>query len=339
MDRPQPVRSRTQPQSTMFTSPVQPSRRRINITARDSHDHGKDESDGYPSDEAFEPLPNRPAVGNKRKNQDLGPPITSDNVTQLSQAHANCVNTFVQNALKIDEKLRNKNSLRDPLFTTSEYRQMAINWTFTTRQMKSIGLNADKVVRWGPKFFVPLKDAYADYEAIVSAAGEVDMDANHQNVIDLCDSDEEEDEFEDTNEFDDDDDDDDNVSVEEEPSKYFPTANTAAFNERLAQAQALPQGYQPKRASSDKPPRGGAGRGRFKGGKKSYSRRSNGSSSGGAGPSRSGVSKRGQSRKSSTGSKKTPSTRGGGSGNGSLFSHFGNRSGAGGGGGIGAMPT
>jgi bloom syndrome protein len=344
MNRPEPARSRTQPQSTMFTSPIQAPKRRINNTTKDSREPEQDESDGYTSDDAFEPLKTRTAV-NKRNNQHLGPPITSDNMTGLSQIRANCVNTFVDNAQKLDEKLRNKNSLRDPLFTTSEYRQMAINWTLTTRQMINIGLNTDKAIRWGPKFFPALKAAQADYEAVVHFSAEVDMDANHQNVIDLCsDGDGDEDEFQDGIDLDDfDDNDDDNVSPGEEPSKYFSTAKAAEFNARLAQVQALPKSYQPKRDASDKPSRGGSGsRGKFRGGRKTYPRRSEGSNSaGGGGSSRSGVSKRGQNRKASTGSRRTTSTRGGGSTNGSLMSHFGNRNagGGGGGGGIGAMPT
>jgi bloom syndrome protein len=315
----------------MFTSPVQPPIRRTNTNARGNRAPRHDESDGHTSEDGFEQAMPRSAKPIKRKPRTLGPPITSDAMTGLSDLQQICVDAFVEKAMKKDEKIRNIKNLRKALFTMSEYRQMAIHWTTSKEEMVDLGLNEEKVNLWGDRFIPLIIDAQKNYEIMVH--DNTDMDVNHQNVIDLVsDEDGEDDEYPGgTNE-----DDDDNISVTEEPSKYFATNNVVAFNQSLAQAQSLPQSYQPKPASQIKPSRGGyASRGKFKGGKKSYNRRSTGSNSGKGESSRSGVSKKGQARKTSAGSRKATTSRGGGAANGNLMARFANR----GGGGIGAMPT
>jgi bloom syndrome protein len=329
----------------MLTSPIPPPTRQIN-SSRWSNFGAQQENDGSSSDDAFEPVAKRSVRVGKRKNQDLGPPITSDDMTKLSETHAICVNDFVEAAKTREEKIRNQRGLRAALFTISEFRQMAINWTTSKREMLRIpGISAEKVELWGDKFIPLIKQAHQDYEAMVHSDRDLDMDANHRNVIDLV-SDEEmqhrnfrgEDENQDENDFDDDD---DNVSLTEEPSKYFPPPHIAAFNEKVAQAQAIPQTYQPKPAQSKKDSGGSSSsRGKFRGGKKLGGRRSTGSKSGsGAGSSRSGISKRGQGRRTSASFKKSSTSRGSSASNGSLPGHFGNQSGGGFGGGIGVMPT
>ena len=331
-----PRGSTAQPPSTMFTSPLAPSSRRNNTKGKNRMVEVSDDDDFLASDEsdAFEPV--RPNATRKaRRALPLGPPITTDGrLKNLPEPHQVSVHQFVDDAKKLEEKLRNRNGHSRPYFTENDFREMAINWTLTIEDMLQIpGINEDRVHRYG-KSFLPLIEKYHnDYDEMMASNNDRDIDQNHQNVIDLC-SDEDDDEY--------DEEDDDYMSQAEQPSKYFVSAQVEAFNAQVAQAAQLPQRSYPK-PEAPKKPRGGSrgkGKGYKRGGRKSNDSASGSGSGFRGGRSNSGVSKRGGARRTSGGAKKGGTSTGYQSSN--IMKSFGRFNGGGGGGmggGIGMMPT
>lgn len=196
-----------------------------------------DEDEDAGSD-GFAPLPqHRPAKPASRKK---GPPIKTDGrLHDLTDIHQDIVNSFVEEARKLEEHIRNKKELRRPLFTERDYREMAINWTTTLDKMSQLrGIDRDKVREHGSKFIPTLKKFHATYQEIVNAGAEAQLSDQDQAIVDLISSD---------MEFDDEDIDNASAPVEED-SHYFnakPRPEVQAFHDRL-------QGFNNTQASQAK---------------------------------------------------------------------------------------
>lgn len=356
------------PQSTNISSPVRGTSRRkpTRNPFIDDEAAGEDESDegdqvdenGYErddfivgddedSDDGFEAI--REAGSHRsrsRPTRPLGPPITRDkrvSEANLSEIHQFAISAYVDEAKKLDEKIRNEKGIRKPLFNEQNFREMAINWTTTIDEMLEIpGINIEQVERYGNKFIPVIRRFHAQYEDMMGRREERDIDPNHRNVIDVVDlvSDEEGDQS------------DANSPSTGEPSKYFVPENVRRFNEQKRQIQAEHAAKSRPTPYAEPKPKTK----RFSGG--NNFRAAGGSSARGrvgSGASRSSskgkITKRkasGPSKRSSGGSAAARSGGGGGSGGpGNIMKQFarkggGNVSGrgaSGGGSGIMAMPT
>ncbi|KAF9879836.1 RecQ family ATP-dependent DNA helicase [Colletotrichum karsti] len=285
-------------------------------------------------DDAFEPMPQIRARGNASR--DIGPRIEGDSrLGEIDDLHQDVVHSFVQEAKKLEEELRNAQSLRKPLFSERSLREMAIRWTTTLPQMRRIpGIEKERVDKFGNKFIPLIRNFQHQYnEMMANDTAEMEdagpSDDVPDDVVDLISSDDEDME-------------DDNDGEEEEASKYFggpPPAlrpEVQAWNEqmRLSELETAPA----TRGSSSTSTRG---RGSYRGGGKKFgSRKSSGAGTGykkGGGVAKrkatGGTSRRSSGAASASGSKNSTVTsyfgRGGKKGGGS---------GGGGGGSIGMMP-
>jgi len=321
------------PQSTMVSSPAAPGRKPAKKRGFGDDEDLYDHDDFVASDDdGFEPLPRR--RGRQGKTPDIGPPITLDEMAALPDMHRVVIVQFVEEAKKLEENLRNKNNLRKPLFTEANFREMARFWTVNLERMMQISdINIERVRTFGPRFLPLLIRYQKDYE---NAQREIFDDVvidKHENVIDLV-SDEEVVEVEEED-YDIDDEDEPAVLRAEEGSKYFPNPRYGSKPKSgHTPGRSFPWTAESEKTSSSRG-RGGSYRGKGRGSKKTWSRKSNGSTSG---QSSSGVSK----RRSSGGAKKSRASKVGGSNSskGSIMRSFGNSGGSGmGGGGIGPMPT
>lgn len=264
-------------QSTYVSSPVERRKRRARVEESDDEDgnlpmttHGYANdgfvvSDEEDEPEAFEPLPrHRPAKPPAKRK--VGPPINSDRrLEDVSEIHQDLVTTFVREARKMEEHIRNKKELRRPLFTDHNFREMAINWTMSLDRMSRIpGIDPDKVMEHGPKLLPILKRHHDLYKDIAGAddegntngrCGEYhdddDDEAEDQDIVDLISSDLEPDEDEEGN----------------HDSHYFNPKSrpeVTAFHNRLQGLSSQQQSSQPKPKASYS--RGGNRK--FSGGKK-----------------------------------------------------------------------
>lgn len=95
----------------------------------------------------------------------LGPPIDARTMqnpryAQLDEVHQDIVDAFVEEVKVFEEEFRNRNHMRKPIFTETQYREMAIRWTRTLDAMRAIpDINQDKVDRYGAKF-IPLVERF-----------------------------------------------------------------------------------------------------------------------------------------------------------------------------------
>ncbi|KAH8648985.1 P-loop containing nucleoside triphosphate hydrolase protein [Tricladium varicosporioides] len=335
--------------STHFTSPISsPSKGKGKNTIRPAYRYGEDDNttdDDFVVDddnvEVFEPM--RKSVRNcKASSERLGPPITADRrLAALPEVHRDIIQHFTDEAKELEERLRNRTQAKKPFFTESNFREMAIEWTTSIKDMRDIpGINIERVDKYGLQFIPMIQRYYRNYEEMMNSnmPQNRDIDTNHRNVIDLVSDEEEETDGEEdfgTNDDDDDDDDDPDIrAAEQGGSKYFQTSTTKTKGTRK-----IPWGKDASTGTTEKRgdfSRGGGGysaRGirSGRGGKKSFARGSYRSTSGS-----SAVSKRRSSGggKKGRGSKPTgyAATRKNNSG---LMQQFGHS----GGGGIGMMPT
>lgn len=244
-------------------------------------------TDGFldDSDDAFEPV-KKSAPRRTRHAAELGPPITTDNrMDEINEVHRDVVENFVTEAKKIEEKLITKHGHTRRIFTESDFREMAINWTVSLDDMNEIpGIDRDKVGRYGRHFMLLVQQCYRNYEQMMGQTLDRDMDPNHQ-VIDLCDDDDDDDEEDGEEGEDGSEDDDDDENQTSGQSRYFASSAVERFNQEIAVAQQLPQTRHerpepPKKRGGGFKKRGGKGGGR--GGKRNFSGRSNGSSAGAA---------------------------------------------------------
>jgi bloom syndrome protein len=320
----------------MVSSPAPQRRKAANRSGdgNDGDDYANDDSVASDDEDAFEPLPARRHRREETPGDGLGPPITIDQrMANLPDIHRVVVGQFVEEAKGLEEKIRNGTGARKPFFTEANFREMAINWTLTLDEMMQIpDINVERVKKYGPQFVKMVTNYHKDYDQMMADGDDRVIDKNHQNVIDLI-SDEEEYDLEDGEE--------DAILQAEQGSKYF--ANTKyGSNSNSGDASGRkfpwPAGSGTQSSASQKSSRGGGGSYRGKtsrGGKRSFSRKSNGSASG---QSSSGVSK----RKFSGGAKKSRVGKADGSNpskGSTLMRQFGNHGSGGMGGGIGMMPT
>ncbi|KAI1334754.1 hypothetical protein F5Y15DRAFT_400252 [Xylariaceae sp. FL0016] len=277
------------PASTFVSSPVLPTRAtkkkkgkavaRIGDSDDDYGHHGTGHARDRPvvgdndsvSDDGFETMP--PSRGARRRQQDLiGPPISRD--TRMSDAtlndvHKDIVQSFAEEATGVEERIRAAKSLRQPIFTHTELREMGLSWTVTLDQMQRIpGIDKDKVTRYGSKL-LPLIQLYHQQYQEIMGIGPDDTaltSASHGSVVDLVSSDDDQDiEMEDIEES----------GNEGETSGYFqPSAEGAAFMARLEHFEASEAQSSRARTGSAAP----RGKNTWRGGKKSYTRRSSGGS-------------------------------------------------------------
>jgi bloom syndrome protein len=282
-------------------------------------------------DDAFEPMSNRRHRREDTPGDDLGPPITIDQrMANLPDIHRDVISDFVEKAKELEENLRNRTGVRKPFFTEANFREMAIKWTVTPTEMMQIpDINVERVKTYGSHFVKLVTQCYTSYDQMMAKQedGQRDVDTNHQNVIDLISDDED---------YGSDNGDEEAIlEAEQEGSKYFgkPTyGSISKSGDASSRKLPWPEVSDAKASSS----RGGASsyRGKGRGTKRTFSRKSNGSAS-----SSSGVSK----RKFSGGAKKPRANKASGSNTSkgsSLMREFGNHRGGGmGDGGIGMMPT
>lgn len=230
---------------------------------------------------------------------------------------------YMEEAKKLEEETRNSRSLRRPLFTEAQMRQMIINWTDSLDKMRMLpGVEADKVTKYGSRF-IPLVHKYheiylsfhgANDDSMATIPGTAGPSSSTRRIpplqppgeiIELL-SDEDED-------GDDDGDNDANYNNPGVPSKYFGAkgqddplqAQLQGWEERFAATSQVDEPMSRARAAS-------SSKKAYGGGKRNYYRRGGGGSRGGS-RSYSGVSK---SRTSASGAGTNRRTSGGGGGGG-----------------------
>jgi len=321
--------------STILTSPLAPQKRHATSrSSKTSRQNNLVDSSFHDDEDAFEPVKSRNKARERPYNDNLGPPITTDErMEALSELHRVYVVQFVDEAKKKIESIRNSQALRKSFFTEAHLREMAIDWTVRLQDMRSIpGIDKDAVDRWG-EHLIPIVKQFSENYNDAEGPGDFYMDPNPGEAINL---DSEDEEFSDPDvDFE------ETLSEAEQGSKYFQKPAKPFSNNQAT--RGFPQNSaRGKPTATKRSGKGGAAypyRGKGRGGRKSGGRKSNGSTSGqsGAGISKrkiSGGPKKSTGDKSSTASKKSnimksfgTSTNHGGNGGGGM------------GGGIGMMPT
>ncbi|TLD20516.1 hypothetical protein PspLS_08352 [Pyricularia sp. CBS 133598] len=315
-------------------------------------------SDDDDDDNYFEKSMRTVPKSRQRTLEELSGPIRSNGggegaISQLDDVHQDLLIQFVEDAKRIEERVRNNNGLRKLLFTEQHLRSMAIEWTTSLDKMRRVsGINKDNVTRYGNELLPTLKKYYEFYRNSMGVRGGGNMD----DVVDLVSDDDNldvqprrvqkgkataEENFFTSDEESSAEDEDDEESTEAS-SKYF---NTGRETEAERQGRewrekynAVPVTYNESSSSKAKSGAGRGGRSNWRGNggrKTSYgSRRMSGGGGGG------GVSKRKAATGSGGGGRKgNGATRGGSSRSGSGSGVFTSRarttaSGAG----IGLMP-
>lgn len=296
-------------------------------------DDEEDESDG------FEPVREAGQRHSRRAGRaSLGPPITRDatmDSANLNDIHQQVMEALIAETKALEEDIKMRHGLRKHLFTESQRRQMAIDWTTTAKEILAIkGVDKDRVERHAARFAALVNRHHENYESMMGIRDEHDLDQNHQNVIDLVSDEELESDFID---------DDEEVESDGEPSKFFQPPAVRAFNESLPEPYAK-QASRPSLPSSQSKSRSGGsswrggrgGRGGFR--KSSGSRSRNGKGSAGTA---SGVQRRASGGKRNSGGSKSTTSQNG------IMASFGRKSGSGGASGasgigaytFGKMPT
>jgi bloom syndrome protein len=308
-----PNQQRSEYPSTAVTSPLAPSSRKTQPIR-----YGQAESDSDDEPDAFEPLKTTRRKRPKSP-QRFGPRITSDDrMAALTEEHRVVIQQFVEEAKKLEEKIRNKSSAKKPIFTEASLREMAILWTVTLEEMRAIpDINVDAVGRHGTQFLQLVRRYQTNFNAMMEPDDDHDMDMNHQNVIDLVTDGEEEEDDEDVEDVEDDFEMNpglENAIAEAERSRYFGADQGTSKGKGRASRGSAKNGFKGARK-----------------GKKYAVRKSVGSASG---QSNAGVSKRTLSG-SSRGSRGSRGARGNNYANTNLARSF---SRGGGGGVIDMMP-
>ncbi|RFU29671.1 hypothetical protein B7463_g6656, partial [Scytalidium lignicola] len=279
--------------STMLTSPIQPAPRRRNLAKKGCKQGTVEDGE---SDDGFEPIRDASNFSRQREQiAHLGPPVTADSMQSLPEMHQVMVHQFVEAAKAIERDIQIKQDIRRPLFTTRDYREMAINWTSTLKAMSQIsGIDRDKVARYGNRFLKLIEEYHTNYDvAMEMNVGDRDIDPNHQNVIDLVSDGEDSKEYGSDSFIDDADLDlDEEIDLDAEdqlcnpqiPSKYFDDSGSRESEAPFARSTASERNTKSARSSTSKAATGGRnswrgkGRGNFR--KSSGGRRSTGSGSG-----------------------------------------------------------
>ncbi|KAI0200352.1 hypothetical protein F4808DRAFT_429521 [Astrocystis sublimbata] len=248
--------------------------------------------DGF-SDEDFEAMP--APVARRRRMNPVGPPISRDarlSEEDLTDVQKDILESFFEDAKKMEEKIRVERGYRKPLFTQVQLREMGLRWTTTLDQMRRIpGVDDNMVTRHGNKL-IPLIQRYCQqYQEIMGLSPEPPAMPYLGDIVDLVTSDEDDDDLDrphghgqviEAIEDDDETEEDDDDEVGETSGYFGPSATEKEFMEKFRRAN-----QQETSSSSTSKPRSrysgsgaggrGGGKGSWKGGKKSYApRRSSG---------------------------------------------------------------
>ncbi|KAH9888224.1 hypothetical protein F4778DRAFT_755461 [Xylariomycetidae sp. FL2044] len=322
-------------------------------------------------DDDFETMPATRTSRQHQRREPVGPPISHDSrltSSTMTEIHRAVVSNFFQEAKVKEEKIRSSKSLRQPIFSHQQLREMAIMWTTTIEQMQAIpGIDKDKVRRYGGSFIPMVQLFHRYYQEMMSGASPdtaeaatLDTATSYQQVVDLVTSDEDSDDgggdgdlqMEDIE--DDDDDEEDHQQggmtapedIEEisEHSSDDDGETSHHFPERSAEVQAFHDAItRPAAEKSTTPMVGTSSSSKSKStwrGKRSYgNRRSSGgaskSKSGGGGVRKKGSGGAGRGRKASGGASNFGASSGGGRGRGRPAKSAGSTT-TGGGGGAGS---
>ncbi|GAB7352207.1 hypothetical protein MBLNU459_g2681t2 [Dothideomycetes sp. NU459] len=322
-DNSKSTRSANDYPSTNVSSPIQNMARRKNVMAgkstlrsdnyarnafivSDEEDDDYEDEDDESDDGTFEPI--RTTISSRtNRTRELGPPITTDEkLESLNSIHRDVVEAFVDEAKKEGQKILLSKNLRSPPFTDTVLREMAISFVKNEEEMsRIIGVDAEKVKRYGKPFLKLLRKVESNYRDIMRDQEERISDPNHQNVIDLVSDDEDEYGSLDESELD------DNEGQDQRSSYFKPSAEVARFNAQLSQSQAaraMPPPQKSSRSAAPQGRRGSLGNTRSsssatgRGGRGKASRKTSASST--RGQSNSGVTK----KRAASGSRSTSGT-------------------------------
>ncbi|KAI0817216.1 hypothetical protein GGR55DRAFT_619440 [Xylaria sp. FL0064] len=296
--------------STLVSSPARKSTSKRKGKAIAVHDEDSDEdfgthSNGYSrdgfvvgdddnSDDNFETM--APPVARRRKANPVGPSTPHDarlNYEDLTEIQKDILESFFNDAQRLEEKIRISHGRRTPLFSQLHLREMGLRWTVSLDQMRRIpGIDGDMVARHGQKLLPLIQQYYQQYEEIMGSSSEPPVLPHLGEIVDLVTTDNDDDEDEDMETIEDDDEDDDDDDIGGETSGYFqPSAKERTFMENFYRANQQAEGAAESREYSPGTGRGRGGKNSWRGGKKQYaSRRSSGGKF-------SGVKKRGASTK------------------------------------------
>ncbi|KAI2618444.1 hypothetical protein GGR54DRAFT_155938 [Hypoxylon sp. NC1633] len=247
------------------------------------------ESDNDDFETMSVPRSRRPA-----KRNSLGRPISHDmrmNDAELTELHDDILRNFLKDAKEFEENLRNQKSLRTPIFTEQQLREMAIQWTVSVEEMHSIqGINHDRVDRYGNWFLPLIRQYHERYREIMNQGSPrtaARASKSHNVVVVVSTDDEGMDDVEDLEEED--------LEEQGATSSYF-----------AAPAQRTGRGPTASRARSTsaaaRSSRGGTWRG-----SKTFARKASGGSSRGGKSSYAGVKKKANAngRKTKSGTSST----------------------------------
>ncbi|KAL2757477.1 hypothetical protein ACRALDRAFT_1039765, partial [Sodiomyces alcalophilus JCM 7366] len=124
------------------------------------------------SDDGFQPLPKNRRQKTASGSVGGGRISQNQRLAQLDELHQDIVYNFVEDAKRLEEKLRNQQQLRKPLFSESVLREMVMTWTRTLEEMQAIpDIDEDKVGRFGSKFLPLIKRYHASYMEMVGSGG------------------------------------------------------------------------------------------------------------------------------------------------------------------------
>ncbi|KAL5868299.1 ATP-dependent DNA helicase sgs1 [Pyricularia oryzae] len=276
----------------------------------------------------------------QRTLEELSGPIRSNGggegaISQLDDVHQDLLIQFVEDAKRIEERVRNNNGLRKLLFTEQHLRYMAIEWTTSLEKMRRVpGINNDNVMRYGNELLPTLKKYYEFYRNSMGVGG--GGGGNMDDVVDLVSDDDnldirprrvqkgkataEENFF--TSDEESSGEDQDEEESTEASSKYFsPSRETEAERqgrEWREKYNAVPVTYSESSSSKAKSGAGRGGRSNWKGNggrKTSYgSRRTSGGGGGGVSKRRAATGSGGGGRKGNSATRGGSNRSGSGSG-------------------------
>ncbi|RWA13512.1 hypothetical protein EKO27_g1588 [Xylaria grammica] len=292
--------------STLVSSPARKAAGKKKGKAVANYDEDSDEdfgthSNGYArdgfvvgddgnSDDDFETMP--APVARRRRTTPVGPPISRDarlSEENLTEIQKDILESFFEDAKKLEEKIRVSHGHRTPLFSQLQLREMGLRWTVKLDQMRRIpGVDEAAVTRYGGKLLPLIQQYYHQHQEIMGLASEPRTMPQLGEIVDLVTTDDDEDD-EIMEGIEDDDDDDDEGG---ETSGYFqPSATEKTFMENFHRANQQAASSSKPRGQSADTSTGRGGKSSWRGGKKQYaSRRSSGGKF-------SGVKKRGAAAK------------------------------------------
>ncbi|KAI0426443.1 hypothetical protein F5Y09DRAFT_62588 [Xylaria sp. FL1042] len=293
--------------STLVSSPARKSTSKRKGKAIAHFDEDSDEdfgthSNGYSrdgfvigdddSEDGFETMP--PPVARRRNVNPAGPPISHDaclNYENLTEVQKDILESFFNDAQRLEEKIRISHGRRTPLFSQLQLREMGLRWTVSLGQMRRIpGIDGDMVARHGEKLLPLIQRYHQQYQEIMGSSSEPPAMPHLGEIVDLVTTDDDDDDDEDMEAIEDDDDDDDDGGGE--TSGYFqPSAKEKTFMENFHRANQQADSSAEFRGHSPATGTGRGGKNSWRGGKKQYASRR--SSEG----KFSGVRKRGASTK------------------------------------------